>query len=308
MTIDAGADPGRTRILDLGYRSYVGRRTGVPGAVRSLVRVTLQRALGIHRPARSKVFPVLAIVIAYLPTMVYIGVTVLGNRLDDQGAPGSALAGQFVPSYASHYPQVVLAVIIIAAFVAPEVMCPDRRTGMLGVYLSSALNRTTYLVAKGLAVLIMVSTVSVGPPLLLLIGYSTQGYGPDGPVQWLATLGRVLFAGLVISLLYSCVSLAVSSVTTRKAVASAGFAGLLIGFSGLAGFLVVGAGESINFGVLNLFSLPYDAVFRIFSEPTEFAYNGGIISTPLLVAGYLAWVAVSLAVIVGRYWRLEVAR
>ena len=40
------------------------------------------------------------------------------------------------------------AVLVFVAFVAPEVLCPDRRTGMLGLYLASPLTRDTYLVGK----------------------------------------------------------------------------------------------------------------------------------------------------------------
>ena len=187
---------GAGRLIDQGYRPYDGPRGGRAQAVRSVTRTTLWRALGIHRPARAKVFPVVAIVLAYVPTAVYVGVAVIGNHLEREGGPGRAFAGAFIPSYASNEVQVVLAVLVVACFVAPEVLCPDRRNGMLGLYLASPLDRFTYLWAKAQAILIVVAVVTIGPSLILLIGYSTQGYGPDGVAEWFATFGRIIGAGL----------------------------------------------------------------------------------------------------------------
>ncbi len=270
------------RIADRGYQHYDGERGGVGTAVRSVFWLTWRRALGLGRPARAKVFPILAIVLAYVPTAVYIGVVVLGNRLEDQtGLPSDALTNQLVPTYAKNYLQVTLAILMLAAFVAPEVLCPDRRNGMLGLYLASPLTGATYLIAKALAVLAVVSIVTLGPPILLLIAYATQGRGPAGLAAWLATIGRIIAAGLAVSVLFSAVSLAISSITSRKAAASAAFVALIIGSFGLVGYLVTEGGQSDRFGLLNLATLPYEVVFRIFGEQSEVNIAGG----PELPAG-----------------------
>lgn len=297
------------RILDRGYRHYDGERSGVWGAMRSVIRLTLQRALGIHRPARAKVFPVLALVLAYIPTLVYVGITVIGNRLEQDGVPGRMMTEQFIPSYASNYLQIVLAILVVASFVAPEVLCTDRRTGMLGLYLSSPLSRVTYLVAKGLAVLAVVSIVTIGPPLILLIGYATQGYGPPDAGEWVLTLARIIGAGFVVSLLYAVLSLAISSVTSRKAAASAAFLALLLGTSGLITYLVMDSGQSPSLMLLNLSTLPYEAVFRIFDEPSPMLFGGETqLSAGAVFAAYAGWVLAGLAVIADRYRRLAVSR
>ena len=298
-----------TRIIDRGYRHYLGPRRGVVGSMRSVVRHTTERCLGLHRPARAKVFPVLVVVLAYVPTLVYVGVAVIGNRLEREGAPGRALAASFIPRYADNYGQVVLAVILFAAFVAPEVLCPDRRSGMLGLYLASPLDRITYLVSKAASVLMLVSLVTVGPGLILLIGYATQGYGPVGARDWATTVGRIIGAGLAISVLYTMVALAISSVTSRKAAASASFVALMIGVPGLITYLIIWAGASSSLGLLNLLTLPYEAVYRIFEEPTPFVYGGEpALSAGAVWAAYAGWVALSLLVIADRYRRVQVTR
>lgn len=297
------------RIFDRTYRPYEGPRTGVSGAVRSVMKVTAQRALGLRRPARAKVFPILAVVLAYVPTMIYVGITVIGNRLEREGAPGKELASGFIPSYAGSYLQIVLAVVVFAAFVAPEVLSTDMRTGMLGIYLSSPLTRTTYLAAKAATTLALISAVTIGPALLLLIGYTTQGFGPSGFLGWISTLARIVGAGLAVSLLYTMLSLAVSALTPRKAAASAAFLAVVVGTAGLVGYLVVAGGQSTRWGLVNLSTLPYEAVFRVFGEPSPIVLGGeSELPTGLVFGAYAAWVLGCAAVIVHRYRTVAVTR
>ncbi|MEJ7585849.1 MAG: ABC transporter permease subunit, partial [Acidimicrobiales bacterium] len=111
---------------------------------------------------------------------------------------------------------------MFVAVVAPEILCTDRRTGMLGVYLASPLTRDTYLLAKALATLIVLAFVTIGPPLLMLIAFIVQGEGPDGVAGVALTVVRILGSGLAISILYTAFSMGVSSLTDRKAFATAG--------------------------------------------------------------------------------------
>lgn len=291
------------RILERGYRHYTGPRRSIGGSMRSVIKHTLRACLGLHRPARYKVFPILTIILAYVPTVVYIGVTVIGNRLHAQ-----QVVSQFVVQPEALYLSVVLAVVLFAAFVAPEVLCPDRRNGMLGLYLSSPLRRTTYLLAKGLAVLSLVSIVTVGPPLLLLIGYSTQGFGPPTALQWFEELGRILWAGLTVSIMYTIVSLAISSITSRKAAASAAFLAMVIGLPVLISFLVTNASLDNNFRLLDLGTLPYEAVTKVFGSTSSFDIIGGEIPTAYVWLACGAWVALALAVIANRYQRVQVTK
>ena len=93
--------------------------------------------------------------------------------------------------------------MIFTSFVAPEVLCTDRRTGMLGLYLASPLDRNTYLVSKAAAVASVLAVVTTGPQLLMLVAYALIGDGPGGPLDYVVVVLRILLAGLTMSALYT---------------------------------------------------------------------------------------------------------
>ncbi|MFN8051814.1 MAG: ABC transporter permease subunit [Acidimicrobiales bacterium] len=310
---------GAARILDRGYRRYAGERGGVDVSMRSVVKYTSQRVLGIHRKFRFKVMPILTIVISYVPHMVYVGIVVLTNRLDEQqqisgGGPvpagaGRLVANQLIKDYPSSYTNIVAAIALFAAFIAPEVLCTDRRSGMLGLYMASPLNRWTYLASKGISVGMILLTVTLGPSVLLLIGYSTQGYGPSSLADWASTIGRVLATGVGLALFHTMVSCAISSITTRRAAASAAFVVLIMGTGVLVPFLVIEAKAPVWLGVFDLLRLPTEFGYRVFGQISYVGYEGREVTpTWIVYAGFVGWIVVSALVVFDRYRRVEVTK
>lgn len=291
-TGDAGA-----RIFDRGYRRYEGDRTGLAGAMRSVAVHSAQRAFGLGRPARHKLLPLGVVLMAYLPAVAFVGVAAL---LPD------AISSEALPSYADYYGFVSAAIILFASFVAPELLCTDRRTGMLGLYLASPLNRTTYLVAKALSVLAILAVVTMGPPLLVLIALTLEGSGPDGTVDFVTLLVRIVASGFVVSLLHTSVSLAVAATTDRKAAATATVIGLLIGSTAVTGSLVEGGGFPAWVNLGNLIGLPMELVFRIHGEVGDWTVDE--LPTWAMAAAHLSWVALCVAWIAYRYRKLQVRR
>jgi ABC-2 type transport system permease protein len=298
------AAAGEARIIEGGYRRYDGVRTGVKGAVRSTTVNAMQRALGLRRSARFKILPVLAAVLAYVPAIVYAGVAALFP-------PNELLRNDFLPSYAEYYFFITAAIVLFCAFVAPEVLCTDRRTGMLGIYLASPLTRTSYLLSKAASVLIVLAIVTLGPPLFLLVAYVLVGAGPEGPVE-IGTLAlQIVVAGLLISAFYSSLSLAVSSITDRKAAASASIVVILLLSSVVTGVLVEGADATPYLLLADLFFLPFQAVFFVFGEAAAGDDGAPLyseITAPLTYAACAAWIVLFSAIVAYRYQRLEVTR
>ncbi len=244
-------------IYEQGYRSYDGERTGVGGAVRTLVFHSIKAVLGIGRSARHKIMPVAVIMMSFIPAMVFVGVAAL--------LPGDLEEG-FLPGYADYYSYISLVLILFAAFVAPELLCSDRRTGMLGVYLASPLDRVSYLWAKTLAIISILAVVTIGPPLLLLIALTLEDSGPGSWSEGFSLAWRIIASGVVMSAFYAALSMAVSAATERKAVASASILGLLIGSAAVANGLVEGGGLDARILLADLGALPRELTYRIHNE------------------------------------------
>ncbi|HZQ26285.1 MAG TPA: ABC transporter permease [Acidimicrobiales bacterium] len=281
------------RIHEGGYRHYDGPRLGPGAAVRSLFRQTLQRVMGLRRPARTKALPFLSVIIAYLPAITFVGlVALIPGRLD------------FVPGYARYYGFITAAILLFVTFAAPEALCPDRRSRVLSLYLASPLTRTTYMLAKAAAVASVLLLVTLGPPLVLLIGLSLQGAGPDGVLGVVSVLARIAGSGVAMAAFYTSVSLAVASLTDRRAFASGGTLLLITGSGVVAGVVVNALRLSDGFFLLNVNVPPLELVARIYGKP-------GVIPdvpTAVVAAAVAAYTVAGLALTWWRYQRLQVTR
>lgn len=287
---------GTSRIYEGGYRRYDGPRLGAEHSFRSLWRHTVERIVGLRRPARTKVLPVLAILIAYLPPAVFIGlVAFLPDELRDIG-----------PSYGEIYGFISLAILLFVTFVAPEALCPDRRSNVLSLYLASPLSRDTYLLAKAVAVFSSLLLVTLGPPLLLLIGRSMQSAGPDGITELIATLAKIVVASSAMAAVYTGLSLGIASVTDRRAWAAAGTFLFITVSNIVAGSLAFGIGAGDYFLLLSLANVPFELALAIHGDRGD---NQEIeLGIAVLAAGSVAWTMAGAAVAVFRYRRLQVTR
>ncbi len=189
---------GTTAIHDTGYQHYHGPRGGLLASMRPVVVLSAQRVLGLRRPARAKIIPVATAFFAYVPAIVFVGMAVL---IPDELR--AEVMNDDARLYADYYGSIVAALVLFTAFSAPDILCPDRRTGMLGLYLASPLDRDHYLAAKAMAVGLVLAIVTVGPPLFLLVAYLIAGTGPDTPVDAAVLVVRVLIAGVAVSALYA---------------------------------------------------------------------------------------------------------
>jgi len=291
------ANAGSAQIQDRGYRTFDGERNGVAAAMWTTMVQGLRSVLGIGRPAKTKILPVICAAIAFVVPGVFVGLAVF--------IPSELLDPNEVATYADFYSFIIAAIVLFTGLVAPEVLTGDRRTGMIGLYLSTPLTRTTYLIAKVGAVAVALSIVTIGPGMLLLIGYTFAGAGPGGLMDWLTTLAQIVAAGAVISAVYAAISMAFSAITDRRAFASAGTILCLLVATSVSASLVEGADLSENYHLLNLFVAPFDLVAHIYGETDGLAYD---LAVTRLILGNLAWVVAGFGITWWRYLRMEVTR
>jgi ABC-2 type transport system permease protein len=292
MTTGQGA-----RLYDLGYRGYDGPRERPARAILTLAEFTARRVLGLGRGARHKVLPAITLTIAFLPALLSVAYSVLA----------SDIATDELISYGDYMFFIGSALALFAALIAPEALCPDKRTGMLGLYLAGPLDRTRYLIAKGGGVVGVMLLITVGPLLFMLLAFILAGLGPSA-TEIPELLARIFAAGIMTALLYASLSMAVSSFTSRRAAAAVGVVLLLF----VPASIVRAAIESADAPKeLDLFSSPLvvaELAYRIFGEKGDEADPVTALSTWLVTGGVVAAILAGALVCWLRYRRLEAFR
>jgi ABC-2 type transport system permease protein len=292
--VSAGHD---ARIFDLGYRSYDGPRERPGRAIVTLAEFTGRRVLGLGRGARHKVLPAITLVIAYLPALFSVVFAVFAKDL---------VEGDLV-SYGDYMFFIGSALALFAALVAPEALCPDKRSGMLGLYLAGPLDRNRYLAGKWAGVVAAMLLITLGPLLFMLLAFVLAGFGPSAS-ETPKLLLQIFTVGIVTALLYVALSMAVSSFTSRRAVAAVSVVLLLF----VPAFVVRGAIESAGApNELDLFSSPFvveELASRIFGEASNSQDPVTELSTWLVAGGVGAAVLAGALVCWLRYRRLEAFR
>lgn len=290
MTTDA-------RLYDLGYRSYDGPRERPARAILTLAEFTARRVLGLGRGGRHKVLPAITLVIAFLPALFSVAFAVFV----------SDVVAEDLVSYGDYMFFIGSALALFAALVAPEALCPDRRTGMLGLYLAGPLDRTRYLVAKGAGVLGVMLLITLGPLLFMLLAFVLAGLGPSAS-ETPGLLLRIFTAGVTTALLYAAMSMAVSSFTTRRAAAAVGVVLLLFVPASVVRAAIESAGAPDE---LDLLSFPFVAsnlAYRIFGEMPEDSEPVAELSTWIVAGGVGAAILAGALICWLRYRRLEAFR
>jgi ABC-type transport system involved in multi-copper enzyme maturation permease subunit len=178
---------------------------------------------------------------------------------------------------------------------------------MLGLYLAGPLDRNRYLAGKWAGVFAAMLLITLGPLLFMLLAFVLAGFGPSAS-ETPKLLLQIFAVGIVTALLYTALSMAVASFTSRRAVAAVGVVLLLF----VPAFVVRAAIESAGApNELDLFSSPFvveELASRIFGEASNSQDPVTELSTWLVAGGVGAAVLAGALVCWLRYRRLEAFR
>jgi ABC-2 type transport system permease protein len=285
------------RLYDLGYRGYDGPRERPARAILTLAEFTARRVLGLGRGGRHKVLPAITLAIAFLPALFSVAFAVLANNIVEED----------LVSYGDYMFFIGSALALFATLVAPEALCPDKRTGMLGLYLAGPLDRTRYLVAKGAGVLAVMLLITLGPLLFMLLAFVLAGLGPSA-TETPELLARIFAAGIVTALLYAALSMAVSSFTSRRAAAAVGVVLLLFVPASIVRPAIESADAPKELDLLSSPFVVFELAYRIFGETPDEADPVTELSTWLVAGGVGAAILAGALVCWLRYRRLEAFR
>jgi ABC-2 type transport system permease protein len=272
-------------VFDLGYRGYDGERRGPWSRRRAIWRDGIRISLGLGRGLGAKVTSWILLGLALVPIVVLVVISAFLS-------PVQEARGDFnLPSYADYFNWAHIPLGLFAAVVAPLLLCPDRREGVLSLYAARPITPTDY-VGSRWAAFLTVTALAGWLPLLVLFTWNTLD--ASSPWTFLADnweiLPRLLAAGATVALALTTLALFVSSFATRRAYAAVGI--LAVFFVGSA----VGGIAEQNFtgpvaDALSLLSVPQaliDSVHWLFSDPVA-------ADRPLPGWASLLWLAVLTA-------------
>jgi ABC-2 type transport system permease protein len=226
---DGAAHRAEARIADVRLQRWEGQRSGRAAAVWALARWSASGALGARRGWKAKLAPVALSLMALAPAIVVLGVRAL--------LPGDGIDLDEI-TFSGYQRLTGLVILIFAGLVASEVMCPDRRDGVLPLYFATAVSRGEYVLAKFVATALPMLLVTLVPMLVLYVGIVVF---EDAPVTYLQenwlTLGRIVASGALVAGYFALVGIAISSLTSRRAYAVGAYLALLVGATAAAGTL-----------------------------------------------------------------------
>jgi ABC-2 type transport system permease protein len=292
-------------VFDIGYQRYTGKREGRQRARTAIFKDGLRAAFGLGRGGRAKVLPFFFIGVL---TAIALVMALIAGAAERIGGPGTAEKAH-LPTHADYYGIASIIMFVFAALVGPELLCRDRRDGVINLYLVRPLTGSDYIISRWTAFLAVMTAAAWLPQVILFLGLSM---GDPKPVEYLGhhwqDVPKFLLAGFGMAAYATTLALLTASFTTRRAYASVFLVGLFIitvPFTvGLASEIGGTAGQWIS--MFNLTNIPVhvnDLIFGHVSEVTRDA-PARKLAAWVRVAWYFAWTIVPGAVLWSRYRRL----
>ncbi|HEY0997637.1 MAG TPA: ABC transporter permease subunit [Gemmatimonadaceae bacterium] len=292
-------------VFDIGYRNYTGAREGRMRGRAAIFKDGVRTALGIGRGPRAKVLPWFFIV---LLSGIALIMAMIAGAAERMGGPGTAQKAG-LPSHADYYGIASILLFVFGALVAPELLCRDRRDGVIQLYLVRPVTATDYIASRWAAFFTVTLAAAWAPQVILFLGL---WMGAPAPAAYLAAhwvdVPRFLLSGVVMAAYTTTLAMLAASFTTRRAYAAVFLVGLFVITTpftvGMADEVKGSAGAWIS--MFNLTNIPVHVNDIIFGEVSEIAKDAPArrLGARVLVSWYLGWTLVPGALLWWRYRRL----
>jgi ABC-2 type transport system permease protein len=286
---------GPAEIFDLGYRGYEGERTSRWRRRRAIWRDGVRISLGLGRSAGAKFASWLLIGLALVPIVVLVVVSAFLS-------PAEEVTEDFeLPSYADYYEWAIVPIGLFAAVVAPLLLCPDRRDGVLALYAARPITPVDY-VASRWAAFLTVSGLAAWLPVAVLFTWN----GLDAPRtgSWLRdnwdVLPRSVAAAAAVAALMTTLSLFTASYAKRRAYAAVATLAVLFVGSAIGGI----AEENFDGGVADAASLA--GLPQVVVDTVNWIFADDVADRPLPGWVSAAWLTAVTLVLAG--WLLRRTR
>jgi len=304
----AQAQPGSAHggtVFDIGYQPYTGVREGRSRGRCAIFNDGVRTALGIGRGGRAKILPWFFIVALSALGLVFSIVAAAANVM---GGPGGAeKAG--IPSYPDFYGIASMMLFVFAAVVAPDLLSPDKRNGVINLYRVRPITGTDYIASRWAAFLSVMLIAVWLPQIVLFLGLSGSDPVPMDYLtkNWL-DIPRFILAGAAMAVYATTLAMLAASFTTRRAYASVFLVGLFVISTPFTMALSeeIGGAAGQWLAMFTLTSIPVhvnDIIFGEVSEVTEKAPARKLGST-VLVCWYFAWTIIPGLILWSRYRKL----
>lgn len=292
-------------VFDTGYQSYTGVREGRNRSRIAVFKDGLRIALGLGRGGRAKILPWFFIAILAAIGLIFAIVAGAADRL---AGPGAADKMQ-LPSHSDYNGIASIIMFVFAALVGPELLCRDRRDGVMSLYLVRPLTGSDYVASRWVAFLTVMTAAAWLPQIILFLGLSM---GDPQPMEYLSRhwldVPRFLAAGLAMAAYATTMALLTASFTSRRAYASVFLVGLFLITAPFTIGLATEIGGTVGqwISMFNLTNVPLHVNDVIFGEISEVTSEAPARELPaqVLVGWYFAWIVAAGGLLWWRYRRL----
>lgn len=288
-------------VYDRGYRPYDGERGGRSASRLALGRLSVRRALGLRRAWRQKFFPWGLLVIAVIPAVVNVGVKYLTRNSPAEDFDFITYRG---------YIGNPLALLLFVALTAPDIICPDRRNRVLPLVFARPLTGNDYVLTKVGSIALIIFGFGFIPHVVLFVGQMlvSSGGALDYARENAEVVWQVPISVAFQAVFYAAIGIALSTLTTRRIVASVSFLALLLISSTIAGVAYeINDQQPTYWTIVNVLRIPLhlrDLVFLGHVDP-----EGPIGGLPgagwVAVAVYALTLTIALGTALRRYREVQ---